>query len=77
MFDCAYICINLIGTLSLHNCVINTNWYAKKQIVQVVIQFRLFFYLTSSGIMLSFSVMQSAFSFSDIKIIAVSTGSST
>ena len=77
MFDCAYICITLIGTLLLHHCVINTNWYAKKQIVQVVIQFRLTFYLTLSGIMLSFSVMQSSFTFSDIKIIAVSTGNST
>ena len=77
MFDCTKICINLIGTLLLHHCVISTNWYVMKQIVQVVIQFRLTFYLTLSGIMLSFSVIKSSFSFSDIKIIAVSTGSST
>ena len=63
MFDCAYICVNLVGTSLLHNCVINTNWYAKKQIVQVVIQFRLTFYLTLSAIMLSLFVMQSSFSY--------------
>ena len=31
----------------IHHCVINTNWYAEKQIVQVVIQFRLINFLSN------------------------------
>ena len=77
MFDCVYICIKFnrnIIALSLR--------YQQKLVCKETnspgcdsISFNFLSNFTRNNA--QFSVMQSSFSFSDIKIIAVSTGSST